>query len=140
MLHLAQGLLQRLVEAGEAAYPEEACALLVGRAGLGDIRHVERIELAANVADDRRRRFEVDPGLRIGLERELRGTHRRVIGVWHSHPDHPAQPSATDAAMAFEPDLVWLITAVIGGQAAASAAFAVCDHGPGFRPLALLLH
>lgn len=139
MLHLAQTLLKRLAEAGEAAYPEEACALLVGTAGLGDIRHVDRIELSANVAADRRRRFEVDPGLRIGLERELRGGRQRVIGVWHSHPDHAARPSATDEAMAFEPDLVWLITAVAGGQAVASAAFAVNDHGPGFRPLALLL-
>ncbi|HUN52191.1 MAG TPA: M67 family metallopeptidase [Candidatus Sulfotelmatobacter sp.] len=138
MLHLAQPLLRRLVEAGEAAYPEEACALLVGRGGIGDIRHVERIELSANVADDRQSRFEVDPGLRIGLERELRGGSRRIVGVWHSHPDGAAAPSATDAAMAFEPDLVWLITAVAGGQAVASAAFAVNDHGPGFRPLALL--
>ena len=130
--------MRRLVEAAEAAYPEEACALLVGTAGIGDIRHVERVELSDNVATDRLSRFEVDPGLRIGLERELRGGARRIVGVWHSHPDGAAAPSATDAALACEPELVWLITAVAGGEAVATAAFAVNDHGPGFRPLALL--
>ena len=139
MLRIAQSMLRRLVDAAEAAYPEEACALLVGELGLGDCRRVGRIELAANVADDRRSRFEVDPGLRIGLMRELRGGGDRIVGVWHSHPDHPALPSATDRAMAYEPDLVWLITAVNSGQALQTAAFAVNDYGPGFRPLALVL-
>ena len=123
MLWLTLEQTKRLVDAAEAAHPEEACALLIGRRGLGLNFRVSRVEISPNVAADRRRRFEVDPGLRIGLERELRGKADQVIGVWHSHPNGLAEPSAADAAMIYEPDLVWLITAVVAGQAIHTAAF-----------------
>jgi len=138
MLQIALADLRRLSEAAETSYPEEACALLVGRIGLGDQRRVTRLELSRNLAGDRQRRFEIDPGLRIGLERELRGGDERLIGVWHSHPDGPAAPSATDLAMVYEPDLIWLITAVAAGQAVLTLAYLPRQDGSGFRPLEIL--
>jgi proteasome lid subunit RPN8/RPN11 len=142
MLWLAVADFKLLVDLAESTYPNEACALLIGRRGLGDDFRVARVEPSRNLASDTRRRFEIDPGLRIGIERELRGASEaapmRVIGVWHSHPDGPAAPSATDAAMIFEPDLAWAITAVVAGQALFSAAF-LPARGGGFRELALRL-
>ncbi|HYM30062.1 MAG TPA: M67 family metallopeptidase [Candidatus Cybelea sp.] len=140
MLLISAGHMKHLTDAAEAAYPHEACGLLVGRTGVGAQRVVERIEISGNVAADTLTRFEVDPGLRIGIERELRGGPKCVLGVWHSHPDHPAAPSETDLAMAYEPDLVWLITAVYAGQAVQTAAFMVRDGGGGFRSFAMLMH
>jgi proteasome lid subunit RPN8/RPN11 len=133
MLWLTLEQVKRLVDGAEAAHPEEACALLIGRRGLGLNFRVSRVEVSPNVAADKARRFEIDPGLRIGLERELRGQAEQVIGVWHSHPNGLAEPSAADAAMIYEPDLVWLITAVVAGQAVQTAAF-IPQAGGGFRP------
>lgn len=137
MLLLGATDLRALVDAAEAGWPEEACALLIGRRGPGDRYLVERVVPSRNVAEDRRRRFEVDPGLRIGLERELRGATSAVIGVWHSHPDGPAELSATDLASAYEPELAWLLTSVAGGQALQTVAFLLNDRRDGFRPLGL---
>ena len=123
MLWIGRADLKRLVDLAEASYPEEACALLIGRQGVAGHYRVTRVEPAANVASDRRRRFEVDPGLRIGIERELRGAEEQVIGVWHSHPDGAPEPSGRDAEQIYEPRLAWLITALAGGQALTSAAF-----------------
>ncbi len=139
MLAMTLAKLKVLTAAAEAAYPEEACALIVGRKGPGRHFWTGRIEPARNVAPDRRRRFEVDPGLRIGLERDLRHGPDTVIGVWHSHPDGPARPSAVDLASAFEPELVWIITAVAGGQAVQTAAYCLRDDGGGFQDLPLVL-
>jgi proteasome lid subunit RPN8/RPN11 len=149
MLWIAAKDLKRLVDLAEATYPEEACALLVGRRGVADSYRVTRVEPAANVAPDRGRRFEVDPGLRMGLERELRGGTEQVIGVWHSHPDGLPVPSAWDAGNIHEPRMAWLITAVAGGQALASAAFVPAaanffgagagDAGGAFRAITLRL-
>jgi proteasome lid subunit RPN8/RPN11 len=100
------------------AYPDEACALLVGT---GEPPVITRLVACANVAPERRRRFEVDPAARIRLEVALRGTPERVVGVWHSHPDGTPEPSATDAAMVYEPDLIWLITAVAPAECATRA-------------------
>ena len=137
MIAFSLAELKAIADAGEAAYPAEACGLLVGAKRPGDHWRVSRAEAARNVAADPRRRFEVDPGLRIGLERDLRGTDQRVIGHYHSHPDGPARPSATDLAMVHEPDLVWLIVAVIGGQASQTLAYVARLDGTGFREIAI---
>jgi proteasome lid subunit RPN8/RPN11 len=31
-----------------------------------------------------------------------RASRLDVVGIWHSHPDHPARPSATDERAAWE--------------------------------------
>jgi proteasome lid subunit RPN8/RPN11 len=116
--------LAAIVRHAEAAYPNEACGLLVGRhrpAGvLAVTRAVESENLAAGPQRDS---FEVDPALRFRLERALRGSREAIIGHYHSHPDHPARPSARDLAQAHEPELAWLIIQVEAGEAAACAAF-----------------
>jgi proteasome lid subunit RPN8/RPN11 len=143
MLWIASADLKKLVDLAEASYPDEACALLVGRRGIGGLYRVTRVEPALNVAADKRRRFEVDPGLRMGLERELRNGPEQVIGVWHSHPDGPPEPSAWDAQSILEPGLAWLITALSGGQALNSAAYVPVAvglfgvPGGGFRAIGL---
>ena len=141
MLWLRADHLRKLVVLAESAAPEEACALLIGRRGLGDDWRVSRVEASANVAANRARRFEVDPGLRIGLERELRGSEQTVLGVWHSHTNGSPEPSAEDAARVYEPELVWLITAVADGEAVHTAAWAPVPDvsGARFRPVELRL-
>ena len=130
--------LQAIERAAEAAYPEEACGLLVGRSAPGEAYRVNAVETSANVAElPRTRRFEVDPKLRLRLERELREGPDSVIGVYHSHPNGSAEPSETDIAMIFEPDMIWLITAVADAGAGATTAWQPSEDGAAFRPLGL---
>jgi len=90
--------------------------LLSGREADGVIR-IDDVHKSENLAAEPEERFEVDPALRLGLQRTLRGDCRRVVGIYHSHPDGPAQPSPWDLAAAWEPDLVWLVVGVRYGQA-----------------------
>ena len=130
--------LQDIERAAEAAYPEEACGLLVGRSEPGGAWQVSAVEASANVAEPpRTRRFEVDPKLRLRLERELRDCPDSVVGVYHSHPNGSAAPSETDISMIFEPEMVWLITAVADGKAGATKAYKPTEDGSAFRPLGL---
>lgn len=121
-VRLADAAARAISAAGEAAYPEECCGLLVGggAASVGTL-WITRAVAGNNVAAGGRRRdrFEVDPRLRFRLMRELADTGEFLAGHYHSHPDHPAEPSPFDAEMAFEADLIWLILAVNGGRAAA---------------------
>ena len=139
-VRLSPAQLQVIERAAEAAYPEEACGLLVGRAEPGGAWQVRAVEASANVAEPpRTRRFEVDPKLRLRLERELREGPDSVVGVYHSHPNGSAAPSETDISMIFEPNMVWLITAVAGGKAGATMAYKPTEDGAAFRPLGLEL-
>ena len=103
--------LATLESRARAAQPEEACGLLEGRA-VGDARQVTRLHPSENLADDPAARFEVDPRLLLRLQKELRGRRTELVGIYHSHPTGPARPSATDLAMAWQPELVWVITAL----------------------------
>ncbi len=108
----------------ESVYPEEACGLIVGSAVEGGRYKASRVESSPNFAEhEKHRRFEIDPALRLRLERELRGTDEAVIGHYHSHPDHPAEPSPRDLDQAHEPELIWLIVAVERGRVSACRAF-----------------
>jgi proteasome lid subunit RPN8/RPN11 len=68
----------------------------------------------ANVAENPTRHFQIDPQAQFDLMRALRGSQRRIIGCFHSHPDGVPAPSATDRAQAYESDFLWLI---VGGSA-----------------------
>lgn len=132
-----------LAERAVAAAPFEACALLEGVRG-PDTVTVTTVHAADNVAADPARGFEADPRVLLRLHRELRGRPTELVGVWHSHPEGGAELSATDLARAWDASLVWLLTPVTGGRAAATTAHRVVVSGTGdaaravaFAPLAL---
>ncbi|MSO75044.1 MAG: M67 family peptidase [Alphaproteobacteria bacterium] len=132
--------LASVVSHAEGAYPEEACGLIVGSRATGERCVASRIVPSANVATgEERHRFEIDPVLRLRLERELRDTGETVIGHYHSHPDHPGVPSARDLKEAHEPELVWLIIAVDAGKASACRVFRLEREAKRCHALALHL-
>ncbi len=125
--------LRALVTAVETAYPNEACGLLVGRGENGGRWRVARLAPSANLSAHPERGFEIDARLRLTLQRRLRGSGDRVIGLYHSHPDQSAQPSAADLGQAWEPDLVWVIVSVLTGEAVLTCGHVLSRHEDGLR-------
>jgi proteasome lid subunit RPN8/RPN11 len=76
--------------------PEECCGLLLGK----DADVLEAVAVA-NVAEDRRRRYRIDPPDHFRIMHEARRRALTVIGAYHSHPRSAAVPSETDRAEAF---------------------------------------
>lgn len=136
-LTLPSDVMARMRAAAEAAFPEEACGLLIGSGAEGGVR-VEDMVPSANVAGDPARCFEVDPALHLRLQRELRGTERQVIGHYHSHPDGVARPSAEDVARIADPAMVWVILSVTAdGVADPVTAWRVQTDSTGFEEMKL---
>ncbi len=108
-------ILNAIHTAALAGYPHETCGLLVGEPLDGIIRVHEEIG-AANLNRERPRdRYELDPMAMFRAERGARDKGLEVVGVWHSHPDHPAEPSATDRAQAWK-GWSYLIVSVARGR------------------------
>jgi proteasome lid subunit RPN8/RPN11 len=85
-----------------AGYPRECCGLLLGHAGDGVVR-VEEIVQAHNVNAERGHdRYEIDPEDFLHADALARERRLEIVGIWHTHPDHPARPSATDREQAWE--------------------------------------
>ncbi len=128
--------LKVMTEAAEAAYPLECCGLIAGFRGADDDLVASRIVPSANLATTSHRdSFEVDPKVRFDLMRDLEDTDEDIIGHYHSHPDHPAQPSETDLSMVYEPDLIWIILSVQQARVADTRAFRASGDPVSFAPL-----
>jgi proteasome lid subunit RPN8/RPN11 len=83
-------------------YPEETCGLLIGRTHLGRTE-TARATRAKNTNRARARdRYDLDPLDYLAADTAAREAGLEIVGVWHSHPDHPAEPSETDRAAAWE--------------------------------------
>jgi len=101
---------------GCAGYPHETCGLMLGERGNGGIV-IHRVVQAKNLNRERARdRYELDPLDFLAADTEARDLGLEVLGVWHSHPDHPARPSETDRAAAW-PDWSYVIVSVTGAGA-----------------------
>ncbi len=84
-----------MIEHAESTYPSECCGLLIGRDG------IERVASEArpcqNAASETPGiRYKIPPRTLLETEEELAGTDKIVLGIYHSHPDHQAQPSSFD--------------------------------------------
>jgi S-sulfo-L-cysteine synthase (O-acetyl-L-serine-dependent) len=95
----------------EAAYPHEACGVLLGPSdGV-----VSRAVSLDNTTDlEPRRRFLVGPDDYRRAERYASGAGLEIVGFYHSHPDHPAVPSTFDRDHAW-PNLSYAIQSVRNG-------------------------
>ncbi|MGH8582401.1 MAG: M67 family metallopeptidase [Gammaproteobacteria bacterium] len=92
----------RIESHAHAGYPEETCGLLIGHQADGVVS-VCAAPPARNVNRERPEdRYELDPLAMLRADRDARCRGLEVVGVWHTHPDHAAQPSATDRAAAWE--------------------------------------
>jgi len=100
-LQLPSALREQLEAFARAGYPDEACGLLIGRTAGGAVR-IERLTSARNLNRTRARdRYELDPRDFLAADREARSAGLEIVGIWHTHPDHPARPSETDRAAAW---------------------------------------
>ena len=96
MIHINQHLVNRMLKEAKTAYPHECCGLLVGNNNdLGKVvRAVYPVENKNKVrASDR---YEIDPKEFDRIDREATKKGWSITGIYHSHPDHPAEPSAFD--------------------------------------------
>ncbi len=109
-------------------YPDEVCGLLVGRVVDG-VAHVERITDARNLETERSSdRFTLDPGDWMRADSVARREGLEIVGIWHTHPDHPARPSETDLASAWE-GYSYLILSVNRGRVEAARSWRLAGQG-----------
>jgi proteasome lid subunit RPN8/RPN11 len=134
-LWLAPWHRQQLQLHAELTYPEECCGLLLGTVATAEHPPVvQALWPAHNIWDlsqaeqfsaltpepivrdgSRSRNFTIDPVEILRAQKAGRTAGWCVLGVYHSHTDHPAMPSEFDRAIAWS-DYIYLIIAVQQGQ------------------------
>jgi proteasome lid subunit RPN8/RPN11 len=96
---------------GEDAFPNECCGFFYGEENDG-FRVVTLAKRIENVKEgDQRRRFEISGKDYLKAERYAAKEGLTLLGIYHSHPVHPAIPSEHDLAVAM-PWFSYLIVSV----------------------------
>jgi proteasome lid subunit RPN8/RPN11 len=110
-LTLGPGVADAIRSHGRETYPHECCGALLGAAASVDAV----VPLPNTTEEGPRRRFLVRPGDYQQAERAAADGGCELLGFYHSHPDHPAQPSQYDLDHAW-PSFSYVIISVIAGQ------------------------
>jgi proteasome lid subunit RPN8/RPN11 len=121
-IRLSAAAIEAIRRHAGSAYPYECCGALIGTTmadgpngktalvEVADVRPLENV-----TAEGPRRRFLVSPADYQQSEAHARRVGAELLGFYHSHPDHPAQPSQYDLDHAW-PNFSYVIVAVSGGE------------------------
>ena len=118
MIQLSTKHHQEITAHGERDYPHECCGLLLGTFASGGLKTVSEVYPISNAREEeaKRNRFLIRPEELMAGERYAEENRLDVVGFYHSHPDHPAAPSAYDLDHAW-PLYSYLIVSVAAGVA-----------------------
>ncbi|CAD5964069.1 Mov34/MPN/PAD-1-like protein [Planktothrix tepida] len=132
-LTLSSEQIQQILTYAEQTYPVECCGLLMGKINENHDKIVVEIIPAENAWNSEtaqafeevettdqpvtsERRFTISPQQMIQAQKQGRDRNLVIIGIYHSHPDHPAIPSEFDRVCAWS-DYSYIIISVEKGKA-----------------------
>jgi proteasome lid subunit RPN8/RPN11 len=134
MLQLTEDWLAQIHGHGEQTYPEEGAGFLLGAYDDNNKREVMAIFPLANSREDeaRHNRYLITPEDYLKAELEAERLGLSLIGVFHSHPDHPNRPSEFDREWA-QPFFSYVITSVQTGKAVESRSWRLVEDRTKFE-------
>jgi proteasome lid subunit RPN8/RPN11 len=108
MLSLPKPVHDQMVAHCLTGLPDEACGLLGGDLGTGQVvTCYPTRNLAASA-----KLYTVDPKEHLGADRDAEASGSSIIGVFHSHTHTEAYPSPTDVAQAPDPEWHYVLVSL----------------------------
>ena len=119
---------REIVEHARAAEPYECCGILTGNDDAAS--HLHRITNTSNNPN----LYLMDPQQQLNVMMESRKHGRRVLAFYHSHPQGPPYPSATDVRMAQQSgwlgeDIYYVLVSLADPDKPEIRAFNIMDDG-----------
>ncbi|MFV1949284.1 MAG: M67 family metallopeptidase [Anaerolineales bacterium] len=126
-INIPEEILDQIHLHGEKAYPEEGAGLMLGTEKNGK-RVVSNLLFLTNSREDtaRHNRYLITAEDMLRGEGEAERLSISIIGIFHSHPDHPNQPSEFDREYAI-PWYSYLITSIKSGKSSGSRCWRLED-------------
>jgi len=131
-LKIGAGDVEQIHDHAREAYPEECSGVIVGVRAKG-VKIVVDVWRAENVHhEERSRRFLIDPLVYMKLEEQADERDMELLGIYHSHPDHPAEPSEYDRDHAW-PGWSYIIASVSSDQVEDMRSLVLQDDRSGYE-------
>ncbi|MEM9675225.1 MAG: M67 family metallopeptidase [Bacteroidota bacterium] len=130
-LKVSEEAQQVMQQDAEATYPNECCGFFYGQES-NERTVTEAIPVQNSKEGDQRRRFEISPLDYMKAERYAAENGLSLLGVYHSHPDHPARPSEHDLKQAV-PYFSYIIYSIREGKMADVTSWRLDEQGKEFE-------
>jgi len=128
-LRIPFSIFEQIRKYGEETYPFECCGVLLGSFDENGAKSVASIVACGNTrVDSPENRYHISPAELVRIQREAALAGDDIAGFYHSHPDHPAQWSATDLAEAHWTGCSYVITSIEKGRATTTNSFLLKGH------------
>ncbi len=107
MLTIARPFLNQMLDHLQTCYPLEGCGLLAGDE-TGMVTAVYPIDNMLQSATA----YKMRPQQQVEAMLAMEAAGWRLLAIYHSHPQGPPQPSATDIALTTYPDALHVIVSL----------------------------
>jgi len=115
MITIEKEVEQVMNEDAVKAFPDECCGFMFGHDdGAGNRVVTQALPINNAAVENRKRRFEISPKDYMKGERYAAEKDVQFLGIYHSHPNHPAIPSEHDRVAA-QPFFSYVIISVQEG-------------------------
>lgn len=108
MLYLNKEEAKQLIEHSKKEFPNEACGILAGSPA---DRKVKKVYQMTNT-DKSSKTFFMDPKEQLKVMKEIRNSGLEMVGIYHSHPETGAYPSAHDVELVYYPEASYIIISI----------------------------
>jgi len=109
-IEISRALYESMVQQVLSVYPIEGCGLLAGK----DVR-IQQMYAVDNIRNSPIV-YEMDPGQQLRAMIDLEENGWELMAIYHSHPNGPPTPSASDVSQAYYPDAAYVIISLIDQQ------------------------
>lgn len=127
VVRIKKSAYEGMIEHAEEGYPNEVCGVMIGKEKLiTEFRRCKNIVAEDSIKTsfkelnniDKNRtsdRYELDPLSYLQADEWARENGLEILGIYHSHPDHPSKPSETDRKVA-SPGWGYIIFSIDNGK------------------------
>ena len=92
-----------------AELPNECCGLLLGKQAIERAVPMRSIPPAPDA-------YYMDPEQQIEVFTAMESSGEQLLGIYHSHPKGPVEPSGMDVQLAFHSDALYVIISLSDAQ------------------------
>ncbi len=119
MITISRKIVEEMIKHAKEECPRECCGMLAGRE-----HTITKLFKTKNIAESEDL-YELDPLEQVKAFEEIDRLSLKLLGIYHSHPDHPCYPSGLDRSQAFYPDTVFFIISLLDFQQPLIKAFRI---------------
>lgn len=154
MLRVTAEHIRAICAHAQSTYPQECCGLLLGKLSQDGkilieaiatenvwsaqaVESFSQIDTKWQLSENKSTHYTIAPEEILRVQKESRDRHLDIIGIYHSHPDHPAIPSEFDRVCAWQA-YSYIIVSVPQGKAGELQSWCLDDNHQ-FQPQEIIV-